>query len=50
MIDEGYVVDFGNQETTGGRRPNIYGLNRDSGYFVGVDIISFLYEYRLDHF
>lgn len=38
LIDEGYVVDFGKQETTGGRRPNIYGLNRDSGYFVGVDI------------
>lgn len=38
LIDEGYVVDFGKQETAGGRRPNIYGLNHDSGYFVGVDI------------
>ncbi len=38
LIEEGYVVDFGKQETTGGRRPNIYGVNPDSGYFVGVDI------------
>ena len=41
LIDEGYVVDFGKQETTGGRRPNIYGVNPDSGYFVGVDIKHF---------
>lgn len=38
LMDEGYVVDFGKVETSGGRRPNIYGLNQDSGYFVGVDI------------
>jgi transcriptional regulator of PTS gene len=38
LIDEGYVVDFGKQETNGGRRPNIYGVNPDSGYFVGVDL------------
>ena len=38
LIDDGYVVDFGKQETAGGRRPNVYGLNQDSGYFVGVDI------------
>ncbi|MFV0471068.1 MAG: ROK family transcriptional regulator [Paludibacteraceae bacterium] len=38
LMDEGFVVDFGKQETAGGRRPNIYGLNENSGYFVGVDI------------
>ncbi|MGB4413797.1 MAG: ROK family transcriptional regulator [Paludibacter sp.] len=41
LIEEGYVVDFGKQETNGGRRPNIYGVNPDSGYFVGVDIKKF---------
>jgi glucokinase-like ROK family protein len=41
LIEEGYVIDFGKQETTGGRRPNIYGINPDSGYFVGVDIKKF---------
>ena len=38
LMDEGFVVDFGKQETNGGRRPNVYGLNDNSGYFVGVDI------------
>lgn len=38
LIEDGYVDDFGKQETAGGRRPNIYGLNHNSGYFVGIDI------------
>lgn len=25
LIEDGFVVDFGKQETTGGRRPNRYG-------------------------
>lgn len=41
LIEDGYVIDFGKQETNGGRRPNIYGLNPDSGYFIGVDIKHF---------
>jgi transcriptional regulator of PTS gene len=41
LIDEGYVFDFGKVETNGGRRPNIYGLNPESGYFLGVDIKRF---------
>lgn len=41
LMEDGYVIDFGKQETAGGRRPNIYGLNHDSGYFVGVDINHF---------
>jgi glucokinase-like ROK family protein len=32
-------VDFGKQETTGGRKPSIYGLNPASGYFIGVDVM-----------
>lgn len=38
LIEDGIVMDFGKMETPGGRRPNIYGLNESSGYFVGVDI------------
>lgn len=38
LIDEGYVVDYGKLETAGGRRPNVYGLNQNSGYFMGVDV------------
>lgn len=38
LKDEGFVIDFGKQDKNGGRRPNIYGLNPDAGYFVGVDL------------
>ena len=37
-FDEGFVHNFGEQGTAGGRRPNIYGLNPYAGYFVGVDL------------
>ena len=50
LIDEGYVVDFGKQETNGGRRPNIYGVNPDSGYFLGVDIKRFRINIALINF
>ena len=38
LIEDGIVMDFGKIETPGGRRPNIYGLNQNSCYFIGVDI------------
>ncbi len=38
LISDGFVIDFGKVETTGGRRPNLYGINPESGYFLGVDI------------
>ena len=38
MCDDGYVKEFGKLETCEGRHPNLYGVNPDSGYFVGVDI------------
>lgn len=38
LQEDGYILDFGKQETSGGRKPNIYGLNPTSGYLVGVDI------------
>lgn len=41
LMDDGFVVDLGKRETAGGRRPSVYGLNKDSGYFVGVDIRRF---------
>ena len=49
LMDDGFVLDFGKQETNGGRRPSIYGLNENSGYFVGVDIKIF-YINVLIHF
>jgi len=50
LIEEGFVIDFGKVETTGGRRPNIYGLNPDSGYFLGVDIKRFRINVALINF
>ncbi|MDP4185164.1 MAG: ROK family transcriptional regulator [Bacteroidota bacterium] len=38
LIEDGYVLDYGKIETGGGRRPNNYGLNPQSGFFVGVEV------------
>ena len=38
LMDEGFIMDMGKQDTNGGRRPSIYGLNPSAGYFVGTDI------------
>lgn len=38
MCEKGYLDVYGKLETTGGRHPNLYGLNPTSGYFIGVDI------------
>lgn len=38
LIDEGFIQDLGKQGTTGGRRPSVYGLDPNAGYFIGVDI------------
>lgn len=38
MCKNGYINDYGKLETNGGRHPNLYGLNPDSGYFIGVDL------------
>lgn len=38
MCDDGYINDYGKLETSGGRYPSLYGLNPESGYFIGIDI------------
>ena len=38
LINDGFMLDLGKQGTSGGRRPSIFGLNPDAGYFVGVDV------------
>lgn len=38
LNEEGFVNKYGKLETAEGRKPTLYGLNPDSGYFVGVDI------------
>lgn len=41
MVEDGYIEDNGKLETSGGRYPNLYGLNPKSGFFVGVDMKQF---------
>lgn len=50
LIEDGFVVDFGKQETNGGRRPNVYGVNPNAGYFIGVDIKHFSINIALINF
>lgn len=38
LIDDNFLRDEGKVGTSGGRRPSVYGLNPEAGYFVGVDI------------
>ena len=38
LIAEGFVRDEGKVGTSGGRRPSIFGLDPDAGFFVGVDV------------
>lgn len=40
MCEDGYIVNCGKMDTGKGRSPVIYGLAPDSGYFVGVDLMS----------
>ena len=41
MCEDGYINDYGKLETSGGRHPSLYGLNPESGYFIGVDMKHF---------
>lgn len=38
LIRDGLVQDNGKIESTGGRKPNLYGLVPDSAFLVGVDV------------
>lgn len=50
MCEDGYINDYGKLETNGGRYPNLYGLNPESGYFIGVDIKKFSVNIGLINF
>ena len=38
LIEDGFLEDRGKQDTNGGRRPSIYGLNPNAGYFIGIEV------------
>lgn len=38
LIDDGWLEDLGKKGSASGRRPSIFGLNPEAGFFVGVDL------------
>lgn len=38
LRNDGLVSDYGKVESSGGRKPNLYGVARDAAYFIGVDV------------
>lgn len=38
LLADGFLQDEGKAGTSGGRRPSVFGLNPDAGYFIGVDV------------
>lgn len=38
LMEEQFVKDYGKDNSTGGRPPNLYGLAAESAYFLGVDV------------
>ena len=38
LIQEGLIKDYGKIESSGGRKPNLYGIVPDSAFFIGVDV------------
>ncbi|SFG40444.1 ROK family protein (putative glucokinase) [Pontibacter chinhatensis] len=38
LISDGLVRDYGKVGSTGGRKPNLYGLAPDAGFFLGIDV------------
>ena len=50
LMDERYIKDEGKVGTSGGRRPSVYGLNPDAGYFVGVDVARHHFHIAISNF
>jgi predicted NBD/HSP70 family sugar kinase len=38
LIADGLVNDYGKIESTGGRKSHLYGLSKESAFFIGVDV------------
>ncbi|HEY1111966.1 MAG TPA: ROK family transcriptional regulator [Chitinophagaceae bacterium] len=38
LTSEGLARDYGKLDSTGGRRPSLYGLESESGFFLGVEV------------
>ena len=50
LIEDNFIKDEGKVGTSGGRRPSVYGLNPDAGYFVGVDVARHHFHIAISNF
>src|SRR5574344_830552 len=50
LIDNNFLQDEGKIGTSGGRRPSVYGLNPEAGYFVGVDVARHHFHIAISDF
>ncbi len=63
LVGKNILIESGKKESSGGRRPNLYSLNPNQGYIVGVELLlkSFrisiinlnhevIYDYETDNF
>lgn len=50
LMDEDFLKDEGKVGTSGGRRPSVFGLNPEAGYFVGVDIARHHFHIAISDF
>ena len=50
LIQDNFLKDEGKVGTSGGRRPSVYGLNPEAGYFVGVDVARHHFHIAISDF
>lgn len=50
MCEDGYINDYGKLETSGGRHPNLYGLNPGIRLFYRCRHQKICSQYRTDQF
>lgn len=50
LLSEGLILEEGIGDSSGGRRPNLYGLNPESRYILGIDICRFVIRIGLFNF
>ena len=50
LMEENFLQDEGKVGTSGGRRPSVYGLKPEAGYFVGVDVARHHFHIAISDF
>ena len=50
LMEDNFLQDEGKIGTSGGRRPSVYGLNPEAGYFVGVDVARHHFHIAISNF